>query len=295
MRRIQPAEFRRLLQLLPAKSAAAWAAVWLLLCLSCGRSTLEEARRLGGRKGDRVRAEALAKGAFVVHTKNKDYARAERLWLETAAADPSWWKPYYQLACIHALTGRKLEAIELLRLALKVEKSPQMISWMRSDSDLTALRQMPEFGTLLSSGEGERPVALPAALVGNWTGATTAWIGLLPAPYNTYRPVEYQSLAISGDGQFRISGTSGRMLGTWSGNGSEASFSLSESEEEVRVVGGNKTGGKRSINRKSTFRYSLQKVAHEGKTVELLCVEWTDEDYASPTGGKRECYSREQG
>ena len=59
------------------------------------------------------------------------------------------WKAnsIYNLACFYALNGMKAEAIEQLKLAFKEKED--LIEWSRQDSDLDALRDMPEYQALI--------------------------------------------------------------------------------------------------------------------------------------------------
>ncbi len=277
--------------------AAKWTArreVWFLAVLmlgslSCSKTPLEEARLLGPNPGDRAKAESLAKEAFRVHTKEKDYAKAAALWLDTARADPAWWKPYYQLACLSALTGRKAESVEFLKIALGKKQSNEALRWMKTDSDLASVRDMPEFRALL----GTSAAAQIANLAGDWGGAAPEVVRLLPPPYRDYRIPEYLSLEITAEGQFRRLGTSGRESGTITADGRKAHFTLNEAETEKKVWEGREIGGKTRIHRESAFTYALLQITHEGKQISLLCVEWEDANYASPTGGKQECYSKQ--
>ena len=122
---------------------------WALISF-CGKSSAyNEISKVAGQMGNRASAEKFAKKAMVFHRK-KAYQQASELWLKAAKADPSWWKPIYNLGCAAALTGKKDEAISFLRLALKVEKAPKMIGYLRTDSDLKTIRSTQEFRKLLA-------------------------------------------------------------------------------------------------------------------------------------------------
>ncbi len=75
------------------------------------------------------------------------YEEAEKQYRIAAAANPKHAKPYYNLACLHALTGKKKEAIDLLGTAL--ERAPGLRQQASTDADLDALRDMPEFQKLV--------------------------------------------------------------------------------------------------------------------------------------------------
>jgi hypothetical protein len=49
----------------------------------------------------------------------------------------------YQLACFHALAGRRREALE--HLAVAVANDPRVAEWASDDSDLDSIRDDPAF------------------------------------------------------------------------------------------------------------------------------------------------------
>lgn len=53
---------------------------------------------------------------------------------------------FYNQACLLALSGELEEAVQVLGKALK--KTPALIDWSKKDSDLDALRELPEFKDL---------------------------------------------------------------------------------------------------------------------------------------------------
>jgi tetratricopeptide (TPR) repeat protein len=69
-----------------------------------------------------------------------------------AEAHPEYPALLYNLACCESLAGRKTDAIEHLRLAL--ERSEQVRSYMKGDSDLDPLREQPGFQALLTGTPG---------------------------------------------------------------------------------------------------------------------------------------------
>ncbi len=114
---------------------------------------------LGTKRGNRNQSLILAKEALALHTKG-DLKAAEARWLDAARADPSWWKPVYNLGCIRSLQRRPEEAVALLRLALERGRflrghefllSPSgmedgdLILYLFTDSDLRPVRQSPRF------------------------------------------------------------------------------------------------------------------------------------------------------
>ena len=76
------------------------------------------------------------------------YAEAADVALELVAAHPGYPALLYNLACCESLAGRKADAIEHLRLAIK--KSDSTRSYLAGDSDLDPLRDEPEFQALLA-------------------------------------------------------------------------------------------------------------------------------------------------
>jgi len=66
---------------------------------------------------------------------------------ELAAANPQYPMLLYNLACCESLAGRKADAIEHLRLALRA--SERVRSYLAEDSDLDPLREEPGFKALL--------------------------------------------------------------------------------------------------------------------------------------------------
>lgn len=120
------------------------------------KEQFENLQRVVKKSGDFNKSRRLHKKALKVHSK-KDYAQSSELWYEAALADPVWWKPYYNLACVAALTGKKDIAVDFIRLALTVSKSyksPQLLYYLRIDSDLKNLHGFPPFEKIR---DGEAP------------------------------------------------------------------------------------------------------------------------------------------
>ena len=61
------------------------------------------------------------------------------------------WQGFYNEACLHAIEGRPLEALQRLRDA--IEREPGVAALARTDDDLASLRKLPEFSQLLASVE----------------------------------------------------------------------------------------------------------------------------------------------
>ncbi len=71
------------------------------------------------------------------------YADAEQIVLAGLEEHPGHPTMHYQLACYTALDGRLDEAAEHLRVAL--EGNPKIIEWARTDEDLAALHDRPDW------------------------------------------------------------------------------------------------------------------------------------------------------
>jgi tetratricopeptide (TPR) repeat protein len=72
-----------------------------------------------------------------------DYDRAVEVASEGLAEWPESGQLNYQLACYHALAGRREKALE--HLAVGVANDPRAAEWAADDSDLDAIRDDPSF------------------------------------------------------------------------------------------------------------------------------------------------------
>jgi tetratricopeptide (TPR) repeat protein len=72
-----------------------------------------------------------------------DYDRAAAIASEGLAEWPQHGTLHYQLACYHALAGRRADALE--HLAIAVESEPRAVEWATGDSDLDSIRDDPAF------------------------------------------------------------------------------------------------------------------------------------------------------
>jgi uncharacterized Ntn-hydrolase superfamily protein len=77
-----------------------------------------------------------------------DYGRAERAFRNLINVEPASANHHYNLACALSLGGRPAEALEELRIALRID--PKMASAAVGDPDLKAVRALPEGAALLS-------------------------------------------------------------------------------------------------------------------------------------------------
>jgi len=73
--------------------------------------------------------------------------RTQRLAIEVASEGLAEWPESgqlnYQLACFHALAGRREKALE--HLAIAAANDPQVAGWAADDSDLDPIRDDPSF------------------------------------------------------------------------------------------------------------------------------------------------------
>jgi tetratricopeptide (TPR) repeat protein len=76
-----------------------------------------------------------------------DYEAAIERTLPIVEANPQYAAPAYNLACCEALSGRKEDAIEHLRIA--IERREQLRDLAKEDSDLDPLRDEPAFQELV--------------------------------------------------------------------------------------------------------------------------------------------------
>jgi tetratricopeptide (TPR) repeat protein len=72
-----------------------------------------------------------------------DYDRAVEVASEGLAEWPESGQLNYQLACFHALAGRREKALE--HLAIAVANDPRVAEWASDDSDLDSIRDDPSF------------------------------------------------------------------------------------------------------------------------------------------------------
>jgi tetratricopeptide (TPR) repeat protein len=99
-------------------------------------------------RGDREAATAHHQAALRLHSAGR-YAEAETRWAEAARADPSWERPYYNLACATALQQRPDDAIAYLELMRDSELDFYRLRKLESDRDLDSLRALPAFAQVV--------------------------------------------------------------------------------------------------------------------------------------------------
>jgi tetratricopeptide (TPR) repeat protein len=102
-------------------------------------------------KGDRAKATKLNKLGLSMY-KKKNYQKAEEYWIKAAKADPSWWKPFFNMGCTAALKGNINESALFVELAIK--RDPQKAtSSLKADSDLKALRKTARYKALIANNQ----------------------------------------------------------------------------------------------------------------------------------------------
>ncbi|MFC1838706.1 tetratricopeptide repeat protein [Thermodesulfobacteriota bacterium] len=84
-------------------------------------------------------------GVLLLH--EGEFRQAE-IYLEKAVRlDPDNVNPYYNLACLQALYGNSQKGIEYLKKAVKIDI--RVKDWIREDTDLEGLKDLPEFKEIL--------------------------------------------------------------------------------------------------------------------------------------------------
>jgi len=84
------------------------------------------------------------RAAALIHS---DPQRAAEVLAEGLALHPLAPGLHYNLACLHAVAGRREDALACLRRA--IELGAEAAEWARSDQDLASLREDPEFQALV--------------------------------------------------------------------------------------------------------------------------------------------------
>ncbi len=121
----------------------------------CGFNKLE--KRIANRwKGDRSLSNRLNKLGLAKHRK-KDYCGAIGTWCQAAEADPSFWKPFFNIACAHSLTGNPGLALKFIRRSL-ISNTIFTLDSLISDSDLKPIRNHPGYEKLLKEYGGREGI-----------------------------------------------------------------------------------------------------------------------------------------
>jgi tetratricopeptide (TPR) repeat protein len=87
-----------------------------------------------------VRAVNNMGGTFL---QERNFSEARRSFEEATRLEPDYIDPYYNLACLYAMQGDTKRGLDYLRRAVSLDGSVRQ--WALDDSDLRALRALPEF------------------------------------------------------------------------------------------------------------------------------------------------------
>ena len=83
----------------------------------------------------------------VLLIKGKNYPAARGRFEKAIRLKPGYVDPYYNLACLFALTDQPEQALRYLKRAVSID--PQAKEWALEDADLEKLRNQPGFGTIV--------------------------------------------------------------------------------------------------------------------------------------------------
>jgi tetratricopeptide (TPR) repeat protein len=83
----------------------------------------------------------------VLFIRKRDYLSAQRNLEKAVRLKPRYAEPFYNLACLKAITGDTEQALAYLQKAVSLD--PTVRDWAQKDTDLEALRQLPEFKELI--------------------------------------------------------------------------------------------------------------------------------------------------
>jgi len=83
----------------------------------------------------------------VLLIKEKSYPAARSRFEKAIRLKPGYVDPYYNLACLFALTDRQEQALRYLKRAVSIDR--QVKTWALEDADLEKLRNQPGFGNIV--------------------------------------------------------------------------------------------------------------------------------------------------
>lgn len=236
-------------------------------------SFLDELAKLDKISGNREKADILIKQGLDLH-KNKNYEEAINLWYQAAKADPSWWKPYFNLACAEAQRGNIERSLEYLTIARSVDPSEQLIKIIKGDGDLNPIRNTKEYEKLINKAPVKK------LIIGTWADSSYDMMKKLPRGFETYTPAEYNNIAFKADGDFIINETSSRTTGTYEINDKIVTYRLTTEESEKKVLDGKTIGGKKTLETKGAIKITYI-------DEDLLCIE------CEKSGAlEKKCYSK---
>lgn len=84
-------------------------------------------------------------GVLLLH--EGEFRQSESYLEKAIRLDPDDVNPYYNLACLQALYGNSKKAMEYLKKAVKIDI--RVKDWIREDTDLEGLKDLPEFKEIL--------------------------------------------------------------------------------------------------------------------------------------------------
>ncbi|MBU1903219.1 MAG: tetratricopeptide repeat protein, partial [Proteobacteria bacterium] len=87
----------------------------------------------------------------VLFISEKNYPAAKRNLEKAIRLKPGYVDPYYNLACLFALTGQLEEGVRYLKKAISIH--PPVKEWALKDTDLSNLRNLPEFKEAVGKGD----------------------------------------------------------------------------------------------------------------------------------------------
>jgi Flp pilus assembly protein TadD len=79
----------------------------------------------------------------VTFLQERNFTEARRSFEDAVRLEPDYIDPYYNLACLYAIQGDTKRGLDYLRRAVSLDGSVRQ--WALDDSDLMALRALPEF------------------------------------------------------------------------------------------------------------------------------------------------------
>lgn len=83
----------------------------------------------------------------VICLAEKDFGGAEDYFNQALTVRADSVDPYYNLACLYALTGDTRRGLDSLKKAIQLDQTAR--EWARKDNDLDGLRESPEFDLLI--------------------------------------------------------------------------------------------------------------------------------------------------
>ena len=92
----------------------------------------------------------------VIYMSQNKYENAQQLFRNAISINTNYVDPYYNLACIHTLSGDMAKGLDYLKKAIALKKDVK--NWAKNDKDLDKLRYSSEFAELMETsayGSGE--------------------------------------------------------------------------------------------------------------------------------------------